>query len=810
MDPTPLEFNKNVTLCFINSPVSSAGFWLGDNPLRGMLPLVMLQISMIVICCRIVHSVLRRLGQVEATCQIIVGILLGPSLAGSIPWFRLTFFPKRSWMHLITVSQLGYVLFMFLVGVKTDLSLILKSGRKAMAVGLAGIFAPLALVFLFRYALGASIPLGLTPIIRGVAMRWCMTAFPVVSHTLAELRLLNSSVGRIALSASLLSNFVFVIGVAILSPLEVGDRATNQLSAVLTTSSCIVLALVSVFVVRVVTLWMIRKTPPRQPLQERDFAAVLVMAFGCGILYELMGYNVSTGMFMVGLALPSGPPLGTTLVRRLEGLVSDLFLPVFLAMGGFKTLLSAVTSDEAELKYLQLFLVLIMAGKVIGIMAAALCNRMRLRNAFALALVMNVRGINEVGALNLWQNDGMAGTHTYGMGIIFIVASAGIVTPLLKRVYRPSVTYGKTNARNVQQSKHDAELRVLACVHGEEDVAPIVDVLQAVRPAAGGFQARPICIYLLHLIQLAGRSAALLAPHRESNRRGGSRGGSSVTDHIVHAFRHIELGSHASVYPFVSISPYATMHLDICALAQEKNVAMLILPYHKRAAVHGAAEVTGAHRGVNASVLSYAPCSVGILVNHRPSKRPASTVIVPSRYDARMYVAVYFLGGPDDREALSFAARMVGNPKVFLTLVRLRRPTGCAAVDAEEDRHDDQVVDEFLLDSKANERVACCEEVVQNGEDIIGVIRDIGNEFNLVIVGRRQGMESPLTAGMADWSENPELGVLGDMFASTDLLCTAATLVVQQSRAAARRQPKRQCMPKESNPISRCLHSSSF
>ncbi|ONK64620.1 uncharacterized protein A4U43_C07F28030 [Asparagus officinalis] len=129
-------------------------------------------------------------------------------------------------------------------------------------------------------------------------------------------------------------------------------------------------------------------------------------------------------------------------------------------------------------------------------------------------------------------------------------------------------------------------------------------------------------------------------------------------------------------------------------------------------------------------------------------------------------VAVYFFGGPDDREALAYGMRIAENDTVGLTLVRFRPPKELRD-SGMETKLDDAIVDEFRRRMVDDNRVVYREEVVIDGEGTVGVIRAMSSQFSLLIVGRREGKESRLTEGLSAWNEYPELGVVGDLLAST-------------------------------------------
>jgi hypothetical protein len=380
--------------------------------------------------------------------------------------------------------------------------------------------------------------------------------------------------------------------------------------------------------------------------------------------------------------------------------------------------------------------------------------------------------------------------RAFAIMVMAAVIMTGIIMPIVTTIYRPAKRYIPYKRRSLQSSKPDAELRVLVCIHTPRNVPTIINLLEASHPT----KKSPICIYVLHLVELTGRASAMLIVHntRKSGRPALNRT-QAQSDHIINAFENYEQhASCVSVQPLTAISPYSTMHEDICNLAEDKRVALIIIPFHKQQTVDGGMEATNpAFRMVNQNVLANAPCSVGILVDRGLN---GSTRLAANQVSH--HVAVLFFGGPDDREALSYAWRMSKHPGISLTVLRFI-PGDDAILDhpnlndprmltvetnniEREMQLDQELINEFQINISNDETIVYTEKVVNNGEETVGVIRTMESNHDLFIVGRGQGIISPLTAGLTDWSECPELGAIGDMLASSDFAATVSVLVVQQ------------------------------
>jgi hypothetical protein len=249
------------------------------------------------------------------------------------------------------------------------------------------------------------------------------------------------------------------------------------------------------------------------------------------------------------------------------------------------------------------------------------------------------------------------------------------------------------------------------------------------------------------------------------------------------------------------------MHEDVSVLAEDKHVSLIVVPFHKQQTVDGGMEPINPHvRGFNESLLSTSPCSVAILVDRGLSAAAA-------RMATEHHVALFFFGGPDDREALAYAWRMVEHPGVTLSIVRFvppdyrARTVSCSAYrpPADSDSRaitintegkselemDEDYLSEFRARNHGNIAITYATRTVANSEETVAAIRAMDNNLQeLYIVGRRPGeVRSPMTAALEEWMENPELGPIGDMLVSSDFSMSVSVLVVQQYVVAAAPAP---------------------
>ncbi|KAG2399453.1 Cation/H(+) antiporter 15 Protein CATION/H+ EXCHANGER 15 [Vigna angularis] len=779
-------------VCYAPTMITTNGVWQGDNPLDYSLPLFILQLTLVVIATRLFVFILKPFRQPRVIAEVLGGVVLGPSVLGQNETFANAVFPLRSVMVIETMANIGLLYFLFLVGVEMDITVMRSVGRKAVASAMAGMILPFLVGVAFSYLLAKKtdthINQGTYILFLGVALS--VTAFPVLARILAELKLVNTELGKLALSAALINDVCAWVLLALAIALAENNAASLASLWVLLSGAAFVAF--CVFAVRPAVEWLIRKTPEGETFSEFYISLILAGVMVSGFITDAIGTHSVFGAFVFGLVIPNGP-LSFTLVEKLEDFVSGLLLPLFFAISGLKTNLALINGSYTwAILILVIFLACI--GKVLGTLLIALLYQMPIREGAALGLLMNTKGLVEMVVLNVGKDQKVFDEESFAVMVVITVIMTAIIVPAISIIYRPSRSSIYYKRRTIEISKSNTEFRLLVCIHTPRNVPTMINLLEASNPSKNS----PICAYVLHLVELSGRTSAMLIVHNTAKQDLPALNRTEAqSDHIIKAFENYE--QHASfiaVQPLTAISPYSTMHEDICNLAADKRVALIIVPFHKQQTVDGGMEATNmAYRAINQNVLANAPCSVGILVDRglSGSNRLAGNQV-------SHHIAVLFFGGPDDREALCYGWRMMEHPGISLTIMRFlpgeQAEPSCPQQDSnnmdgprmltvQTDRDiqkklDEKLLEEFRMSCGSEDAVDYVEKVVNNGEDTVAAIRSMDDVHDLFVVGRGQGMISPLTAGLTDWSECPEMGAIGDLLASSDFAATASVLVVQQ------------------------------
>lgn len=360
--------------------------------------------------------------------------------------------------------------------------------------------------------------------------------------------------------------------------------------------------------------------------------------------------------------------------------------------------------------------------------------------------------------------------QTFVLMILGIMIQISTVHLGVKYLYDPSRKYAGYQKRNIFSLKPNSGLRALVCIHKQHHTTHITNALDLFCPTPQD----PLIVDALHLIELVGRSSPIFISHKLQKVVDASE--NSYSENVIIAFdlyEHDKQGA-TSVNTYTALSPLNLMHEDVCTLALDKLASIIILPFHRKWSTDGTIENEDKNiRSLNCMVLERAPCSVGILVSRVVHQR-----------DSPLRLAMIFLGGQDDREALCLANRAARDSSIHLFVYHLvtndsKFNVGMPDMDTVLDR---AVLKDSMKANFDKKNVNYKEIVVEDGLQTASIIREMADENDFFIVGRRHGIKSPQTSGLEDWREFSELGLIGDYLASTDLNSRSSVLVVQQQQ----------------------------
>ncbi|XP_051134432.1 cation/H(+) antiporter 14-like [Andrographis paniculata] len=777
---------------FAHRTSSQGDLWFGGDILAFTVPLVSLQLIVVFVLSSSVWFLMKPFRQGLISAQIIAGIIISHSFFGQVggSLFSEKLFSSRAKWMLETSANMGLMFYMFILGVQIDLKLLRKLNKNAVVIGASGFLLPLiagltSVIVAFQIkGLHASVMQSL-PI---VASMNAISSFPVITSVLSDLNILNSDIGRIATLASLVSdicNYIlsFVLGTVAMCV------ATKKLAALLPVLSVVVFFFVILLVLCPMIILSARQAAKNgQQLKQTEFLLIVLMVMVCGLGAQLIGQPAELGTFVLGVLIPDN--IGSAFLGKMDIITSGLLVPAKFMIIGMKINIldvkmasGAVIEMVILISYTVKFATVFLLGRRYNIPA---------RNAVCLGLIMCCRGVIEATLSSTLEEDGVINAEAYTLILLSMLIVTGIARPLIAFLYDPSAKYLGHHNNCTDLLKHHnnrADLRVLVCLHNAESVPTLIDLLTATSPSLPD---QTTSVFVLNLVELKGRASS--ASMLEANTgRGQLTVSKSWSRHVKKAFdlfadRHRES---VNVRHFTSVTPFLSMHDDICSMALEEKANIVVVPFHKQWTINGGIG-TNSHsvRTVNYNVLSKSPSSVGILIDRGYISRNQRV----GAHLTLFQVTLLFLGGVDDCEALAFCYRFVGKSNVWLTVIWIRGDD-----DERENisREDIEMLNKFRAATNGHGNVIFREERVKDAIGTTQVIRSMDERYNssscysssysscnggsacdLCVVGRHHDPNSTMVQGLMEWNELPELGLIGGMLASPDFYFSV--LVVQR------------------------------
>lgn len=397
--------------------------------------LFFLEMAVILSVCRIVGLLARRIGQPQVVAEMIAGVLMGPSLFGLLfPKWQGILFPHVMQSIIYSVSQVGLVLYMFLVGVEFDTSLIRKRLASAASVSAAGILMPFVLGSLLILYLIHQPGLFSPRILSWQAMLFMgaaisITAFPMLARIIVERRLAGTPMGTLALAAGSIDDVAAWSVLAIL----LAVFSNNSLIAIVAIVGGLAYALLVLFVVKPLLKPLGDTVERNHGLSGTMLTFVLILLMLGAWITDTIGIYAIFGAFLLGVAMPRGA-FAYHLRRILEPLTTNFLLPLFFVYSGLNTRLGLVNKPLLWFIALLIFLASF-GGKGIACWIAARLVKVPNREAMAIGSLMNARGLMELILLNICLERGIITSVLFTMLVLMAILTTLVASPLFEFVY---------------------------------------------------------------------------------------------------------------------------------------------------------------------------------------------------------------------------------------------------------------------------------------------------------------------------------------------------------------------------------------
>jgi len=404
------------------------------------------QIGVILLTCRAVGVVAKRLGQPQVIAEMIAGVMLGPSLFGLFaPEWQQAMFPwdskqltRDTQSYLFPASQLGLALYMFVVGLEFRVEIVKNNFKTSLAVSLAGMIAPFVLggllawfFFFYTKLFPADTKLAEAMLFLGASM--CITAFPMLARIIHFKGLAGTLMGTVAIGAGAIDDAMAWCLLAIV----LASFDNNPSQAIWSIGGGVAFVAIALLVIRPVldrlkSFWI----DDKQQLNDAGLVIGLsMMAFGAWFTDKIHLHAVF-GAFVMGASMPRGV-MSRDLIARIQPLAVALLLPLFFTYSGLNTKIGLL--DNAYLWGLcGLVMLVAVVGKFGACWFAARWSGLPQREALGIGTLMNARGLMELIIINIGLSRGIISQELFAMLVIMAVVTTLVASPIFDALVGPT------------------------------------------------------------------------------------------------------------------------------------------------------------------------------------------------------------------------------------------------------------------------------------------------------------------------------------------------------------------------------------
>lgn len=401
--------------------------------------LILAQILTIIIISRIFGFLFGKIHQPTVIGEIIAGIALGPSLLGMMfPEFSAVLFPEKSLTNLSLLSQVGLILFMFMVGMELDLKVLQNKVKDAVVVSNAGILIPFTLgiglaYFIYGHFAPDGVPFLSFGLFLGMAMS--ITAFPVLARIVQERGIHRTRLGALVITCAAVDDIsAWCMLAAIIAIAKAGSFLSSVYTIFLAISYVIfMIKIVRPFLKRVGDLHA-----SRENLSKPVVAIFLLTLMVSSYTTEVIGIHALFGAFLAGTIMPENTKFRNIFIQKIEDVALVLLLPLFFVFTGLRTQIGLI-NDSYLWQVTGLIILVAIVGKFVGSAIASRVMGQNWRDSLTIGALMNTRGLMELVVLNIGYDLGILSPEVFSMMVIMALVTTFMTGPaldLIEKVFR--------------------------------------------------------------------------------------------------------------------------------------------------------------------------------------------------------------------------------------------------------------------------------------------------------------------------------------------------------------------------------------
>ena len=413
--------------------------------------LLLIQIVVILLVVRLFGWICQKIGQPTVIGEIIAGIVLGPSLLGYyFPEISEALFPISSLGNISFLSQIGLVLFMFIVGMELDLSVIRNRANEAVTISHASIIFPFTLgvvlaYFIYSHYTGPSVNFVAFALFMGISMS--ITAFPVLARIVHERGLHKKPLGAMVITCAAIDDITAWCLLAAVIAIVKAGTFTSSLFVILTAIIYIFLmfTLVRPFLKRIADLQTSKNT-----ISKSIVGIFFLVLFLSAYMTEIIGIHALFGAFLAGVIMPTNINFRKLFIDKIEDVALVLLLPLFFVYTGLRTQIGLL-DDAYAWTVCGCIILVAVSGKFLASMLASRFVGLNWHASVTIGALMNTRGLMELIVLNIGYDLGILGPEIFAMMVVMALITTFMTSPILDLTDR--IFKNKTEESEIPEKK---------------------------------------------------------------------------------------------------------------------------------------------------------------------------------------------------------------------------------------------------------------------------------------------------------------------------------------------------------------------
>lgn len=397
---------------------------------------LLLQVIIIIFVVRMFGLLCKKIRQPSVVGEIIAGVLLGPSFLGQyFPNFSHFLFPAQSLANLQFLSQIGLILFMFVVGMELDLKVLKNKARDAVVISHASMIFPFALgvtlaYFVYNQFAPANVKFLSFALFIGISMS--VTAFPVLARIVQERGISKTRLGAIAITCAAADDITaWCILAAVIAVVKAGSILSAFYTILMAAGYVfIMLKLVQPFLKRMGDKYSNRESFSK-PVVGVFFMTLILSSYAT----EVIGIHALFGAFLAGVIMPSNVNFRSLFIEKVEDVAVVLLLPLFFVFTGLRTQIGLL-NDGHLWAICGLIILVAVSGKFLGSTLAARFVGQNWRDSLSIGALMNTRGLMELVVLNIGYDLGVLSPEIFAMLVIMALITTFMTGPALDLINR--------------------------------------------------------------------------------------------------------------------------------------------------------------------------------------------------------------------------------------------------------------------------------------------------------------------------------------------------------------------------------------